>query len=140
MLNNVLEQIEASPFASEIKLNLASNSEDAGAKDSASQALIHSALVILRAGPNTDVEELMKRTANEYALIKGVAGEILKNPKLFKMVTRLLEFSHHQSMGRPNVTMFASWAKQEGHGQASHRMASQTVPTCADLSLSLSLP
>lgn len=98
--------------------------EEAGARDTPGQALIHGSLFVLKEGPNpANINEVMKRAAGDYTMIKGAAAEIMKNPNLFSTVTRLLEFPHHQNMGAPNVSMYSKWNDQEGHGQVSHCMA-----------------
>lgn len=94
---------------------MASNVEEAGAKDTPHQILINCSHSLLR-NPDIQFEEHLKRLANEYLMAPSHVRDLLKNSKLFMIITRLLEFPHHQNLGKPNVVMFASWADQSGHG------------------------
>lgn len=96
---------------------MASNIEEAGTTDSTGQILINCARAL---GKSTTIDEtLLERFANEYTTANTAATDLLTNKPIFKTLTRLLEFPHHQNMGRPPVKMFASWLNFEGHGPVS---------------------
>lgn len=115
-------KIEASTYARDIQLNLASNVDGAGAKDTIPQILINCSQSLLR-HPDIEFTEHLKRLANEYIMARSTALDILKNSELFLLISRVLQFPHHQNMGKPNVNMFTSWGSQIGHGSVCYRVS-----------------
>lgn len=108
--------IEDSPYARDIQLNLASNVDGAGAKDSIPQILINCSQSIIRRHPKVDAKEHLRRLANEYIMARSGALNMLRNQEQFLLITGVLQFPHHQKQGKPNVKMFKSWGVQNGQG------------------------
>lgn len=93
---------------------MSSNVEEPGQQDTNAQILINCARSLLK-NPSFD-EEHLGRLADEYTMAGNTALNLLRNRHVFKTVTQLLDFPHHQNMGRPPVGMFSSWVDQQGHG------------------------
>lgn len=108
-------KINTSEYAREVRLHLSSNVEEAGQKDSQHQIILNCVHSVVNQ-PEVPLGQHLSRLANEYITAKGSAVKLLKNEPLFELVVSLLQFSHHENRGQPNLTMFKLWGAKDSHG------------------------
>lgn len=126
------DKIESSEYARDIQLALSSNVDGAGAKDSMAQIMINCSTSLNKC-PVTEVDGHLSRLADEYVMAQNTALNLLRNRPLFLLISRVLQFPHHQNQGKPNVKMFTSWGVQNGHGPVCYQVSSLPTLIVADL-------